>query len=180
MTSKRVSLHWQAAPFAALAFSLAANLYFIDGAHAQLPTTPRISPVAKENLTDEERQRLAPYEAQGVINFSGTMSNHPELAKDFGVFGSRMLSSKNTLPPRDREMLILRIGWLCRAEYEWAHHTRIGRAAGLTEDDLAHIMKGPDATGISTRDKLLLQAASELHDKAFISDGTWNALAKTY
>ena len=41
-------------------------------------------------------------------------------------------------------------------------------------------MKGPDATGISTHGKLLLLAASELHDKAFISDGTWNALAKIY
>ena len=86
----------------------------------------------------------------------------------------------DTLPARDREMLILRIGWLCRAEYEWAQHTPIGRAAGLTEDDLAHIIKGPDATGVPAHDKLLLRAATELHDKASISDETWNALAKIY
>jgi len=95
------------------------------------------------------------------------------------VFATHSLR-RNTLPARDREMLILRIGWLCRAEYEWTHHTLIGRDAGLTDDDLAHIMKGPDATGISAHDKLLLLAATELHAKAFISDETWNALAKTY
>jgi len=41
-------------------------------------------------------------------------------------------------------------------------------------------MKGSDATGVSAHDKLLLLAATELRDKAFISDETWNALAKTY
>jgi len=63
---------------------------------------------------------------------------------------------------------------------EWTQHALIGRAAGLTEDDLAHIMKGPDASGVPAHDKLLPRAATELHDKAFISDETWNALAKTY
>ena len=33
----------------------------------------------------------------------------------------------NSLAPRDREILILRIGWLCQAEYEWAQHVRVGR-----------------------------------------------------
>jgi 4-carboxymuconolactone decarboxylase len=186
MTPKRVSLYWRAALFAALALSLAANFHFIRDASAQRLTKPRIPPVAKENLTDDQRQVLERTEnlasaigAQGLINFPSTMANHPELSRDFGVFGSHMLT-KNTLSARDRELLILRTGWLCRAEYEWAQHAPIGRAAGLTEDDFAHIMKGPDATGVPAHDKLLLRAATELHDKTFISDETWNALAKTY
>ena len=172
--------YWQAAILTGLALSLAANVWLIRGVRAQHLTQPRIPPVAKEKWTDAQREILAPLESQGrAWNVFTTMANHPELAKDWLVFGSHILS-KNTLPARDREMLILRIGWLCRSEYEWAQHTRLGRAAGLTEDDLAHIMKGPDAPGISDHDRLLLKATSELHEKAFISDETWNALAKTY
>jgi 4-carboxymuconolactone decarboxylase len=173
MTRNRVSL------WAALALSLAANFHFMDRAHAQRLTKPRIPPVATE-LTDDQRQRSATLGTQDAINIRTTMLNHPELSQAFGVFATNMLS-KNTLPTRDREILILRIGWLCRSEYEWAQHVRISRrAAGLTDDDFAHIMKGPDATGVSAHDKLLLRAATELRDKAFISDETWNALAKTY
>jgi len=178
MTHKRVALN-RRATLVALALSLAANLYFIDRAHAQRLAKPRISPVAKESMTDEQRQTLAALGLQAAISWPTTMLNHPELSKAFAVFAAHMLS-KNTLPARDREMLILRVGWLCRAEYEWAHHTRTGRVAGLTEDDLAHIMNGPNAPGVAAHDKLLLVAATELHDKAFISDETWNALAKTY
>jgi alkylhydroperoxidase family enzyme len=76
--------------------------------------------------------------------------------------------------------LILRIDWLCGAEYEWAQHTRIGKAAGLTEDDLRHIRQGPEAAGVGKHDRLLLKAVDELHAEAFLSDETWNALAETY
>jgi len=179
MTRKRVSVYWGATLFATLALSLAANFYFIRDAHAQRLMKPRIPPVTKENWTDAQREMMTPYENIGAINIGATVANYPELAKDWLVFSSHILR-RNSLPARDREVLILRIGWLCRSEYEWAQHVRIGRAAGLTDDDLAHIMKGPDATGVSTHDKLLLVAATELRDKAFISDLTWNALAKTY
>jgi len=43
---------------------------------------------------------------------------------------------------------VLRIGWLCRAEYEWGHHVAIGKQAGLSDDDLKRIAEGPDAPGL--------------------------------
>jgi len=179
MTRNRVSRYWRVTLFAALALSLAANFYFIRDAHAQRVTKPRIPPVT-ELLTDAQRQRNAALGTQDAINIQTTMLNHPELLQAFAVFAGHILG-KNTLPTRDREILILRTGWLCRSEYEWAQHVRISRRlAGLTDDDFAHIMKGPDATGVSAHDRLLLLAATELQDKAFISDETWNALAETY
>jgi alkylhydroperoxidase family enzyme len=180
MTRTRVSLYWRATLVATAALSLAANFYFIRDVHAQRLMKPRIPPVAKESWTDDQREFLVPYENLGALNIGATIANHPELAKNWQAF-SRYILRGNTLPARDREMLILRIGWLCRSEYEWAQHVRIGRRdAGLTDDDLAHIMKGPDATGVSAHDKLLLVAATELRNKAFISDETWSALAQTY
>src|SRR5207302_412512 len=83
-------------------------------------------------------------------------------------------------PPRDREILILRIGWLCRAEYEWGQHVLIGKAAGLTDDEIERITRGPDAPGWDPFEAALLRATDELHEDSFVSDGTWKTLAERY
>ncbi len=148
--------------------------------------SPRISKPRVEALHDEDawtqpqRDLLAPLSRNGrLYNIYATLANHPALAKDWMTFASHVLR-RSSLPARDREFLILRTGWLCKAEYEWAQHVRIGRTAGLTEADIANIMKGPAAPGLAPHDKLLLQAVDELHQEKFLSDATWNALAKTY
>ena len=86
----------------------------------------------------------------------------------------------NSLTARDREILILRIGWLCNSEYEWAQHVRLGKAIGLTDDDIRRICAGPTAEGLSELDRLLLCAADELRGDAMIGDATWKGLSKTY
>jgi 4-carboxymuconolactone decarboxylase len=141
---------------------------------------PRIPPVQKDHWTPEQKAILEPFERQKrLYNVFTTMANHPDLARDWLVFANHVLR-KCTLPPRDREILILRIGWICGAEYEWAQHTRIGKAVGLTDADLKHIQQGPHAAGASQHDRLLLKAVDELHADSFIGDETWNALAETY
>jgi alkylhydroperoxidase family enzyme len=141
---------------------------------------PRIEPVKKESWTAEQRTLLEPLEKAGrLYNVFKTMGNHAALASAWMTFATHILR-RNSLPPRDREILILRIGWLCRSEYEWAQHVRIGKTEGLTDDDIRRIAAGPGVPGLSEHDGLLLTAVDELHAVAFISDVTWNALAKTY
>ena len=82
MTRNRVSA------WAALALSLAANFYFMDRAHAQRVTKPRIPPVATELMTDAQRQRSAAVGTQDAINIELTMLNHPELSQDWEVFAN--------------------------------------------------------------------------------------------
>jgi len=141
---------------------------------------PRIPPVPREEWTDEQRAILEPLERQRrLYNVFMTMANHPDLARDWLTFADHVLR-RCTLPRRDREILILRIGWLCGAEYEWAQHTRIGKAVGLTDDDLRRIQQGPHAPDASEHDRLLLKAVDELRVDSFLCDETWNALAQTY
>ena len=141
---------------------------------------PRIEPVKKESWTEAQQAVLGPIDRAGrLYNVHATMVNHPELARDWLVFASHVLI-RNSLPARDREILILRIGCLCRADYELAQHARIGKRTGLTDDDLRRIAQGPAAEGLDPHDRLLLAAVDELHADAFVSDATWNALAKTY
>ena len=99
---------------------------------------------------------------------------------------SEHIRQTSTLTARIRELLILRIGWLCRSEYEWAAHAPAGRRAGLTNADFARIV-GPTpietpTTGRNTTDAeridiYLLRAVDELHRDDAVSDATWNALA---
>ena len=93
---------------------------------------------------------------------------------------SRMNKLLETLPDKQREILILRIGWLCRAEYEWSQHVLIGKAVGLSEEEIDRISAGPDAPGWTEDDAALVRATDELHRDAFVSDATWAVLAKKW
>jgi 4-carboxymuconolactone decarboxylase len=84
------------------------------------------------------------------------------------------------LPARERELLILRTGYLCQAPYEWGQHVAIGLAAGLGDEEIARVAAGPDASDWSDADALLLRATDELHADSRIGDATWAALAEQW
>ena len=136
---------------------------------------PRIKPLARDQWDDETRAALG----DAYLNIFGTLAYHPKLLKRWLVFGNHVLA-KNTLPPRERELLILRTGWNCRSPYEWGQHVVIGRASGITDDEITRLTQGPDADGWSDADSALLRAADELHEDSSISDKTYAALAASY
>ena len=81
---------------------------------------------------------------------------------------------------RSRSAPVPRTPWNCRAAYEWGHHVTIGRAAGLTDEEIARVPRGPAAAGWSAFDAALLRAADELHADAVLSEASWTALAARY
>jgi alkylhydroperoxidase family enzyme len=113
------------------------------------------------------------------LNIFRTLIHHPKLWRAWGRFGGHVLND-STLPPREREILILRIGWLCQSEYEFGQHTRMGLDVGLSEAEIRRITEGPDAEGWDPFEATLLRAANELHADAFLSDATWAALGARY
>lgn len=82
------------------------------------------------------------------------------------------------LPREDTELLILRVAHNSGCEYEWSHHERLGRRAGLSEEEIARVRKGPDAPGWSEWRELLLRAADEMHSEGRIGDAVWEKLAQ--
>ena len=141
---------------------------------------PRVPPVNDESSLDAEARELLGGTSLGpAVNIFRTLIRHPKLFKRWLVFANHVLF-KATIPPRDREILILRTGWRCRAEYEWGQHVIIGKAVTLTDEEILRITEGPDAPGWSLFDALLVRTADELHDDQFVSDATWKALAERY
>ena len=56
----------------------------------------------------------------------------------------------------------------------------VGRAVGLTDDDVRRVAEGPDADGWTSAEVAALRATDELHDRATISDPTWAALSEHF
>ena len=144
-------------------------------------TQPRIAPLADDQLDADQKELLAPMAATGrVLNIFRTLAHAPKAAKGFLAWGNYVLSRRNELPAREREIVILRIGYLCKSGYEWTQHTAIGKQTGLTDEEIARIKAGPDAPGWTAADKALMQAADELHHDQFITNATWAALKAHY
>lgn len=140
--------------------------------------TPRIKPIPVGHFTPEQHQVLNRSGGE-VLNIFRTLAHHIKLAKRWMVFANHILG-KSTINPREREILILRIGWLCQSGYEFAQHEIIGEKAGLTKIEIQQIKKGPTAGTWGPLDRLLLQAVDELHQDQMISTDIWEGLSEHY
>lgn len=90
------------------------------------------------------------------------------------------LTTRGTLPPRDRELAILRTAWLSGAPYEWGEHVLAGRMCGVGCEDVERVITGPEAEGWTTIEQAVLRAVDELIADAMIGDATWAVLAQNY
>jgi 4-carboxymuconolactone decarboxylase len=135
---------------------------------------PRLEPLDVADLDPELKFGDGP-----VLNIFRTLAHHPKLLKRWLVFGNHVLA-KSTLPARDREIAILRTGFLCRAGYEWGQHVLIARSVGVKDDEIERIADGPDAPGWSASDQALLRACDDLQQDSFVSDATWQALCEHF
>lgn len=142
---------------------------------------PRLAPLTEAQWNDVQIKLLSPFKEEdgSVLNVIATLARHPKLFERVMTFVLYILQEQ-TLPARDREILILRIGWLCQAEYEFGHHTLMGKRAGLTDEEILRITKGPDDPGWIAFDAALVRAVDELYYDAIISDATWKVLSERY
>ena len=116
--------------------------------------------------------------APRVVNALAVLMRYPALAKAFLTFNRHLLSA-SSLSERIRELLILRIAWLRRAEYEWAQHVVLGARAGLRKEEIEAVKEGPDAALWAPADAVVVRAVDELHADACITDATWDQLSQT-
>jgi alkylhydroperoxidase family enzyme len=140
--------------------------------------SPRIAPLEPADWPDDVRAWLARYGNRPVANIYRTYARH--LAMDRPrTRVSEHIRQDSTLSQRIRELLIVRIGVLCRSEYEWAAHAPALRRAGMTDADIRRVVDGPGSGG-DPIENALLRAADELHRDAVVSDATWTDLAAVF
>jgi 4-carboxymuconolactone decarboxylase len=140
----------------------------------------RVPPLPEDqwdDAVDHALSGLLPAERrnpEAAGNLLATLVRHPKLTRAFLRFNNHLLFS-STLPARLRELAVLRVAHLHGSEYEWCHHVRMGREAGLTDDVIDGIQRGEASEEL---DQAILRAVDELQDKSVISDATWATLAE--
>lgn len=106
-----------------------------------------------------------------------TLGQHRRLMWAWLPFAGMLLAG-GKLPKRDTELVILRVGQLRDSHYELQHHRRIARRAGLDEATQRSIFAGPDADGLTDRQRALLSATDELVSTRTLSDAGWLQLSQ--
>ncbi len=146
---------------------------------------PRIAPLSEEELNGDAldlitrlRSSINASAVTEIPEYFRIMVKHPAVFRCALEMGTVIF--KGQLPPRDRELAVLRIGWLSRAPYEWGEHVDIGKRYGVTAEEIERVIQGSSAPGWSEHDAAVLRAVEELLADHMICDATWATLAKTF
>lgn len=147
---------------------------------------PRIEPLDENNLPPEGQEAAIEIRAAFGLPENGFMPEsfrmmlvHPGLFKGQMAIGIALAAG--AIPPRERELAILRNAWLCGAPYEWGEHVDMGKKrCGLTTEEIERCTQGSKAEGWSEHERAILKGVEELKADHMISDETWATLAKTW
>lgn len=141
--------------------------------------TPRIPPGGRRQigLVNAAIVRLLGLGTGGrPANIFTTLARHRGLFRRWLWFAAGLMPG-GRLPRRETELVILRVAHLCDSAYEWGHHVRLGRRAGLSGVEIERVREGAAAAAWGERDRLLLEAVDELHAERRIGDDLWPRLA---
>ena len=142
-------------------------------------SSPRIAPMSDAEMGPEQKEALKDFGDGPLLNIFRTLARAPKALSRFNAWGGYVLSRRNDLPAREREIVILRVGYRCKSGYEFTQHTRIGLQSGLTAAEIENIKRGAGASW-SPADAALIKAADELVADHFITDATWAELGQHF
>lgn len=143
--------------------------------------TPRLEPLTDAELDAEQEEVMAPFrQLKGDFAVSRAFVRHPAALKAFRVWATHVMSDKNPLPAREREVLALRTAWRVKSGYEWSRHVVFGRRAGLRDDEMQALKKPIAAGKWSARDAVLIEATDALVADCFIPDDIWAKLSALF
>lgn len=105
-----------------------------------------------------------------------TLGQHKMLFLTFLPYGDVLLNH-GKLPKSEKELVILRVGHLRGSQYELQQHRRLARSRGVDDALQQKIFHGPQADGLTGRQRALLQAVDEFVTDRDLTDETFAALA---
>ena len=129
----------------------------------------RVPYLQQSDLPPEHQDILA-----RPIALNRAMANSPNAAK--AMTGLAMyIRHHSKLDPRLRELAILQVGYLARSPYEYSHHVKLGREAGVTDDDIRAINEETAGrpSKLDPLSKAVLRAAREMTSGIAMSDETF-------
>jgi alkylhydroperoxidase family enzyme len=113
------------------------------------------------------------------LNIYRAMIHSPEGARAFQGFG-RWIREKSKLAPRLRELMVLQVTYLTQCQYEYSHHVRLSKDAGVTDADIDAIKQETDGrtSKLTPLERDVLRATRELSESCRIEPATFAALKR--
>ena len=86
---------------------------------------------------------------------------------------------RGKLPRADTELVILRVAHNSACEYEWRHHRANRASAGMTGEEVARVRERRASAPVGRpRQRAVLRAADELHERRELGDELWAELSR--
>lgn len=108
-------------------------------------------------------------------NIFTTLGRQRKLFRGWLYYSGKLMPG-GKLPRRESELVILRIATIRECDYERGHHVRIGRKAGVTDEQIEHL-SDPTWSGWTPREQAFFAAVDQFVDKKFVDDSTWATLS---
>jgi len=127
----------------------------------------------------EVRETFEKIQSSGarILNLYRVVAHAPFALRNFLRLGNSLLT-RTELPPKLRELSILRVARLAGSEYEWTQHVPIAREAGVTEAQIKGIARWRRSPAFSDEERAVLQYTDEVARKVRVTDETFDALRK--
>jgi alkylhydroperoxidase family enzyme len=123
-----------------------------------VPVIPYIEDPQTEDLKDLYARLSQGGLGLGVLNIFKTMANSPDLMRRWLRMATPLLAPGGLmLDARLREIAILRVAQNARSEYEFAHHVRIAKMAGMTDDEIRGLQNYDDGDLFSELDRAVIR-----------------------
>lgn len=90
------------------------------------------------------------------MNLFRTLLHHPQAAKELNSTIITLVSGDRCLTDREREILIMRVAWLSKCEYEWGQHWVVSLIFGMKENEISGVRDWQSATCFSEKERVLL------------------------
>lgn len=141
----------------------------------ELNTSTRIALLSKEEALQRGREQgIDDYIAQ--MNLFRALLHYPEVAGELNRSIIALVSSDQVLSHRLRELIIMRVAWLSRSEYEWTQHWQVSIMFGLSPEEIVAVRDWPQAACFDATDAVVLAATDDTLAHGAIQPATWAEL----
>jgi AhpD family alkylhydroperoxidase len=104
------------------------------------------------------------------------LGRHRKLFRGWLRFAARLMPG-GLLARRETELVILRVAHTRKCAYEFQHHARLARRAGVREVEVASLTDDAIGADWSLREQAILEATDQLLSCRDIDGSTWDTLS---
>ncbi|WP_307796807.1 carboxymuconolactone decarboxylase family protein [Actinomadura barringtoniae] len=130
---------------------------------------PRAARPPVFRFTDDQGRLLGPFNA---------MLYSPAVGLPLQELGAA-LRFRTAFTKREREIATLVVARHCRSDFEWYAHERIGRRAGLEQEEIDALREGRVPMLADVRERVICEAAGQLVAERDLSDALYNEAVAT-